>query len=280
MTKELVVYCDESTSKGEYYSNFYGGAVIRAEHIDEIRSALDSRKTELNLHGEIKWQKITHNYLGKYIDLMDLFFDFVADDKIKVRIMFTQNAIQPINLTDEHRENGYFILYYHFLKHAFGFRYAGNHENQTRLRILLDQLPDTREKADRFKAYVGAITKNPQFRSANIVFGNEDIADISSHDHVILQCLDVVLGSMQFRLNNLHLAKPDGKKRRGKRTIAKEILYKAMNARIRRIYPHFNIGISTGTAGDIENRWKHPYRHWLFIPSENEYLPEKTKQKK
>jgi hypothetical protein len=32
--------------------------------------------------------------------------------------------------------------------------------------------------------------------------------------------------------------------------------------------PHFNIGISTGT--DITNRWRHSYRHWLFIPTDRE----------
>lgn len=77
---------------------------------------------------------------------------------------------------------------------------------------------------------------------------------------------------MQFRLNDKHLEKPAGKHRRGKRTVAKEAVYKHISARIRRIYPGFNIGISTGTGGELANRWNHPYRHWLFTPADREIV--------
>ena len=83
---------------------------------------------------------------------------------------------------------------------------------------------------------------------------------------MILQCLDVLLGAMEFRLNEKHKIIPDGKRRRGKRTIAKHKLYKFINRRIREIYPNFNVGESTGLKGDNTNRWKHPYRHWKFRP--------------
>ena len=29
MAKEFIIYADESTNKGEFYSNFYGGALIQ-----------------------------------------------------------------------------------------------------------------------------------------------------------------------------------------------------------------------------------------------------------
>ncbi|MEC5395322.1 hypothetical protein [Bergeyella sp. RCAD1439] len=80
-----------------------------------------------------------------------------------------------------------------------------------------------------------------------------------------MQCLDIVLGSMSFRLNDMHKEKLQGQSRRGKRTIAKEKLYKHINSLIREIRPNFNIGISTGIDGDALNRFSHPYRHWLFI---------------
>ena len=72
---------------------------------------------------------------------------------------------------------------------------------------------------------------------------------------------------MAFRLNNLHKEIPIGEKRRGKRTIAKEKLYKFIHKKICEIRPNFNIGITTGIDGDIYNRFLHPYRHWLFIPN-------------
>jgi hypothetical protein len=103
---------------------------------------------------------------------------------------------------------------------------------------------------------------------------------IRSHDHVLAQCLDVVLGAMAFRLNDRHKEIPKGEKRRGKRTVAKERLYKAILVDIRKLKPGFNIGISTGTAGEADQRWHAPYLHWRFMPSEVEYRGELTKRKK
>lgn len=109
----------------------------------------------------------------------------------------------------------------------------------------------------------------------------DQIAEIDSHEHVLLQCLDVVLGAMQFRLNDKHLEKPDDQRCRGKRTIAKENLYKMINKRIQDLYPfQFNIGISTGKKEGFESLWKDPYRHWMFLPSEREYDESKEKPKK
>jgi len=107
----------------------------------------------------------------------------------------------------------------------------------------------------------------------------EDIAEVRSHDHVILQCMDVVLGSMFFILNDFHLEKPEGSWKRGNRTIAKEKLYKHILRHIRKVYPGFNIGVTTGIAGNPQNRWLHPYRHWLFEPREYELDFSKAKRR-
>jgi hypothetical protein len=268
MPKEYIIYCDESASFGATFSNFYGGALIRSDHIDRVRKLVADKKTDLNLFGEVKWQKITANYQEKYRALMDLFFDLIAEDIIKIRIMFTQNLYLPRNLTEEHREHGYFILYYQFIKHAFGLIYSGDRRDPTRIRLLLDQMPNTAEKCARFQGFVSSLTSNPQFRAAGIRIDPADICHVVSHEHDILQCLDVILGSINFKLNGLHEAIPPGKKRRGKRTRAKEAVYKHMNKRMREIRPGFNVGISTGTDIDLTDRWNHSYRHWRFLPRE------------
>lgn len=279
MSKEYIIHCDESTAKGEFCSNFYGGALVRGEHLEIVRDKLSKKKAELNFHGEIKWDKVTANYLDKYKSLMDHFFDFVEEDVVKIRIMFTQNSNRPKNLTAVHVEETYFILYYEFVKHAFGLAHCNDGNEPIRLRLLLDQLPENNEKADRFRAYICSLEKNRQFREANLILTRNDISDVCSHDHDILQCLDVVMGSMQFRLNLLHKVVPKGSRRRGKRTRAKEALYKHINARIRAIYPGFNVGMSTGTPNGVEDRWRHSYRHWCFVPNDREFDASKTKKR-
>lgn len=275
---EYIIYCDESISNGKYYSDFYGGVLIRSSDLDYVKASIDKRKQELNLLGEIKWTKVTENYLQKYKQVMDLFFDFVKQDKVKVRIMFRQNAQIPINLTKEQIENGYHLLYYQFVKHAFGLRYhAVNPADDTYIRLYFDKLPDTHLQNEAFKAHIYGLQGLASFQKARLKIRLDDIVEINSKDHSIQQCMDIVLGAMAFRLNNMHKEKPVDSRVRGKKTIAKDKLYKHILALIRSTgFPHFNIGISTGIA-DWTDRWNHSYRHWKFIPSE--FKEDKSKYK-
>jgi hypothetical protein len=278
MSLEYIIYTDESEKKGKFYSNFYGGVLVRSPDLQPIIDRLEARKALLNLNQEVKWQKVTENYLEKYESLVDGFFDEVMAGRAKVRVMFTQNQFIPIGLSTDQRRTEYHLLYYQFIKHAFGLRFAGTAGREIHVRLNMDQLPDNREHNAQFKAYLLGLNSNTNFRSAGIRFRSDQIAEVRSHDHVLLQCLDVVLGAMAFRLNDKHKEKPAGKHRRGKRTIAKETLYKYIQTRICQLYPNFNIGETTGKGGDWTNLWLHPYRHWKFVPAEHEIDPTRTKK--
>lgn len=278
MATELVIYTDESDKEGEYFSNFYGGVLVRSRDLATVIAQLEVCKREQNLLQEIKWGKVTANYLDKYIAVMDEFFDIVAADAAKVRIMFTNNQFVPKGLTSEQRQTEYHRLYYQFVKHAFGLRYCtAEVGSPVGVRLNIDQMPTSSEETAQFKSYVEGLNRNPDLRAAGVRFSTQQIAEVRSHDHVLLQCLDIVLGAMAFRLNNKHEEKPPGQRRRGKRTIAKEKLYKHISTRIRQIYPNFNIGESTGRQGDWTNVWRHPYRHWKLIPKDHEHDPSKAK---
>lgn len=205
---------------------------------------------------------MSENYLNKYIEMINLFFSFIKSNKIKIRIMFKQNAYRFDKLSKEKYEKEYQLLYYQFIKHAFGLDYSVENENDSiDLKLYFDQLPDTKEKNDEFKEHI--LHLNEIF-DEHINIKKEDIVEINSKDHVIQQCMDIILGSINFKLNNLDKVKIEGTNKRGRRTIAKEKLYKVILKNIREIYPNFNIGITTGIRGNIKNRWLDPYRHWLF----------------
>ena len=98
----------------------------------------------------------------------------------------------------------------------------------------------------------------------------QDIGEVNSRDHVILQCVDIVLGAMFFRMNKLNEVKDPITGKRGKRTRAKEKLYKLILEEIRMIHPVFNIGVSTGDRGYDYPHWNSPYEHWVFEPKKLE----------
>jgi hypothetical protein len=229
-----------------------------------VKAAIAKKKKDLNLLGEVKWTKITVNYHSKYIELMDFFFDLIKSDQVKIRIMFTQNARRPGRLSGEHHRNQYSILYYHFIRHAFGLIFSPKYDAGVRIRVYPDRLPLNARQVISFKNFVARLSNRSEFRDRKIKFNLQDITEVESHDHDVLQCLDIVLGAMNFRLNKKNKDKPPGSRLRSPKTRAKEKVYKHINDRIRDIYPGFNIGITTGHGGDYANRWNHSYRHWNF----------------
>ena len=267
--REYFVWCDESDIKGKYYSHFYGGVLVKSEDFQEVQTYLRKVCKKLHFFDEIKWHKVSKHYVDKYIEAMDAFFGLVGSGKVKIRIMFTQNAFIPTNITEKHRLDQFFILYYQFIKHAFGFAHSNDTDQDVYLRLYFDYLPDTLKRREVFKEYIKGLQTIRDFQLSRIKIRKQDIAEVDSKRHLLLQMLDVVLGAMCFRLNNKHKEIAKGNKRRGNRTIAKERLYKHINRKIREIKPGFNIGANTGMQDKTEY-WFHPYRHWNFRPSEYE----------
>lgn len=218
-----------------------------------------------------------------YEPLIEEFFDLIAEGIFRMRVMFRQNIHQPINLTQEHSKNEYFILSYLFLKHGFGLCHMPPHPSGVRLRFYLDQLPDqSKEKLAQFRGYISGLSWNSHIRRAGLSIAKEDITQVDSKNHILLQCADVVLGSISFRLNEKHKAIPAGMKRRGKRSVAKERLYKFMLKQIKRVTgkDSSNIGITTGLMTGIQGQWDDPYLHWLFVPEDHLYDKNQGKRHK
>lgn len=283
MALEYIIYCDESSEKGPWFSDFYGGALVTSEHLHEVQTTLENKKKELNFNAEVKWNKVPGNkyYAKKYRDLIECFFDLVAAGKVKIRIMFRQNSVRATHLTSEHHENKFFILYYLFLKQGFGLDCSPVVPGGVRVRIYPDQIPDTKAQIGRFRDFLAQMSNRIPLKQRGITIKREDVTDVVSHDHVILQCLDIVLGAMHFKLNDFDKKKPVGQRLREKRTREKTKLYKLINFRIRQIYPNFNVGVSTARR-DLTSRWSDEYRHWLLMPKAKNrvMVPNSSKRKK
>jgi hypothetical protein len=279
---EYIIFCDESDKYGKYYSNFYGGAIVSSKNYQHVTATLNTKKQDLNLFSEVKWEKITELYKEKYIDLLRCFFTIVASGKVKVRIMFRQNAHISNSLSTVQQANQYYLLYYQFIKNAFGLECLKPlpQTAPVRVRVYVDQIGDTYERIDRFRGFIHALPRNKRFSSARFEIPIDAITEVRSHEHVLLQCVDIVLGSITFRLNDKHLEKLPGTRFRGKRTKAKEDVYKFILNEIRKIHKNFNIGMSTAVMNTAEGRWNTAYSHWNFKSKNGEYDNELTKRGK
>lgn len=214
--KEFILFCDESDRHGKYYSNFYGGVIVGSSQYQRITDRLNNTKADLNLYQEVKWEKVTELYLPKYEELIRVFFEEISRSNLRVRIMFRQNAHLPRGLSREQVDWEYYLLYYQFVKHGFGLEHV---LENIRLRLYFDTFPDTAEKSEQFKGFLLGLTKTKKWQSIDI--NREDITEVHSHNHVILQCLDIVLGAMSFRLNDKHKEFPKGQGGEGKEPLPK-----------------------------------------------------------
>ena len=262
-----MIFCDESLSKGEFYSHFYGGVLVKSRDYNAVNKELEAKKTELNLFGEIKWTKVTAPYLEKYKQMMNLFFAFMGQNKLKMRVMF-QDTKQTLPSQEKARQ--YHLLYYQFIKHAFGLAFHSNNpKRSTNLKLFFDEIPDTRPQNDEFKSHIQYLQELNLFRTAKIRIKVDDIAEIDSHKHVLQQCMDIVLGAMAFHLNNLHQEIPEGATEPGKKTKAKEELFQHILGLIRQVNHDTDFNIYENTQPETgRGRWRVPYRHWKFIPAE------------
>ncbi|TAE02079.1 MAG: hypothetical protein EAZ97_02775 [Bacteroidetes bacterium] len=268
------IWCDESVKNGKLFSDFYGGILVNSKDFETIKTVLEAEFALSKLGTELKWTKINEFQAEGYMHMMDVFFSYIELAQVKVRIMFTENRFQKMLVSKYERENKFHLLYYQFVKHAFGLKFIDHQENSF-LEFFFDKIPDKDEKNEIFKNYIFSLQRLPEFQKAKICIEPDAIAEVESHKHILLQCLDVVLGAMAFRLNKMHLEKPEGSKKRGRRTIAKEKVYKYILQKIKNIYPNFNIGISTGLQANKANLWIGTYRHWRFLPYQWEEIEEK-----
>ena len=278
MPKRYIIFCDESDDRGKFYSNFYGGALIEARQQQSIEAELQAKKDELHIFdGEMKWERISEPYADKYIEFVNCVFDILARGDMKFRIMFTQNRHVPV-LEEYQIGKDYFMLYYQFIKHAFGLQFAVPDGDTASATVLLDDVPRNAKLFKEFRTYLSTLSAFPKWSRAGFSIAYEDITDVDSKKHNILQALDVILGGMQSRLNEKHTRPHPPAKRRGKRSRAKDKVYKVIQRRIFDLYPNFNVGVSTATNDGLHMRFEHPYRHWLFVPSNAKLDNNRTKK--
>ena len=270
------IWCDESDKEGEYYSNFYGGILIGSKDLPRVLKKMEQKVAELDITEEIKWQKVNEHMFSRYLSLVDFIFDLLEVGLIKIRIFFRHNQYVPKYLSREQMRNEYSLLYYQFIKHGFGLAFSNINGKPIHLQIALDELPINEVEKHQFKNYLFKLNEDKRFQDANIKIRKEDILEIDSRTSLPLQMMDLILGAICFRLNEKHRHKLPGTRRRGKRTILKEKLYKQIYFRISQLRKGFNVGVSTGFSV-MEDRWTMPYRHWSFIPKDMEIDKTKTK---
>lgn len=264
------VYADEAwTQENEVlrFHRFYGGAMVRADKRQGIVADLAALRSELGLVGELKWRRVSPTNWERVAFMLDAFLEFVDARDITLRYMWLDRLFYNAGaLTEYHAEYGYYILYYFFLIYGFGLPY---HDlDEVRVEFFPDQLPKDEQKRAEFMTFLR------HCHTANVFKGRSpfriiDVGDVDSRKHVLLQCVDVIIGAVGFRLNRFH-ERLQANRRRAPGTRAKLALYERIRDHLGAIDMAergglaFSVGVSTGTGLDYDARWRNKFRQWNF----------------
>lgn len=248
-----IITSDESVKKGKHYSYFYGGAIIKESEYDDISQILNIYKSNFGLH-ELKRTKISKCNINEYIKVIDLFFTYVLSGKIKVRIMYAPN--DQLNKLPQGQDDAYNKLYYTFLKAGFS---LFNAKENIMLRLLLDELP---EEPIKRKTLKNCIVRNFNDISKNnynkvLIYKNR-IQEANSKTHPILQCVDVIVGTIEFYLNNKN---EEILSTKGQMKL--KIFNHIYNNYIKPLNPNFDFNQSTGYF-KCYKAWISPYKHLVY----------------
>lgn len=250
--KKYIIVCDESKRKGPFFSYFYGGAIVLEEKYEKISTIICDYKAKFGLN-ELKRTKITENNYKQYIEVLDLFFTFVKSGDVRVRVMFAPN--DQLDRLPKEQNATYCKFYNTFIVNAFSIFYAGY---DLKLRLIFDDLPETKNQCALFK---NLLEKKINYETSHInrvQVNHNRIEEVDSRKHVILQCVDVITGLIEFYVNT-----PLAEIESSKRALAKKKVFCSIKKHIEEIHENFEFLDTTSPIWSTKG-WKDSYKHFVY----------------
>lgn len=181
-SKTFNLYCDESCHlENDHQKYMLLSYVSCAYHQVKLHTQqVDSIKKKHNFYGEIKWSNVSNSQYEFYKELIDYFF---ATDLRFRAIVIDKSRINNGTFKQDF-DTFYYKMYYYLLNHNIKSNFAYN--------VYLDIKDDlSAYKVEKLKDILN--TKYGVFRN---------IQNIRSHESMLLQITDVLMGALSYNLNH------------------------------------------------------------------------------
>lgn len=183
------VYCDEAnpdvlTSANPRARYLMIGSLWLPDGLrDEIKSRVSALRERNQAWGEIKWSKVSPNRCNFYVELIDLFFAY--GDSLRFRCIAVDRAQLNQALHDNDSELGFYKFYYQLLHHWI--------LDFNEYRIFCDI------KSNRDPKRLPVLSQCLAY--ANLTSSIQSIQSLPSHEVVLIQLCDLLLGAASSRIN-------------------------------------------------------------------------------
>lgn len=186
---DFEVYCDESnpdvlTSANPRVRHLMIGSLwLPKESRGEIKSRIRMLRQRHQAWGEIKWSKVSPNRGEFYAELIDLFFFY--GDNLRFRCIAVDREELNMALNDGDGELGFYKFYYQLL-HNWILDFNA-------YRIFCDVKSNRDPK--RLSVLERCLTRS------NLSSSIDNIQSLPSHEVVLIQLCDILLGAASSRVN-------------------------------------------------------------------------------
>ena len=184
------VYCDEAnpdvlTSANPRVRHLMIGSLwLPEEFRNEIKSRVQELRQRYEAWGEIKWSKVSPNRCEFYVELVDLFFAY--GNGLRFRCISVDRTQLDMALNDNDGELGFYKFYYQLLHHWI--------LDFNSYRIFCDV------KSNRDPERLPVLERC--LERANLSSSVDDIQSLPSHEVVLIQLCDLLLGAASSRIND------------------------------------------------------------------------------
>lgn len=188
----LNIYCDESCHLENDNSKVMGIAGISCPDYakESIYNDIKSIKQEfnINIHREIKWNKVSKGKIDYYKKLVNYFFD---NDLLRFRgVILPDKQNLNHNKYNQTHDIFYYKMYYYVISYFL--------VESDNINVYID-IKDTcsQNKVDKLKE---VLDNKSKYQDNSI----KKIQQIRSHENSILQLTDLILGAIIYRNRNLN----------------------------------------------------------------------------
>lgn len=184
------VYCDEANPDVLTSENprarylMIGSLWLPVELRDEIKSRVGALRQRHQAWGEIKWSKVSPNRRDFYVELIDLFVSY--GDNLRFRCIAVDRTKLNLALHDNDSELGFYKFYYELLRHWI--------LDFNEYRIFCDVKSNRDPKR---LPVLGRCLSRANHTSS--IVGTQSLP---SHEVVLIQLCDLLLGAASSRMND------------------------------------------------------------------------------
>ncbi|OGF50397.1 MAG: hypothetical protein A2231_02575 [Candidatus Firestonebacteria bacterium RIFOXYA2_FULL_40_8] len=207
------IYSDESRHKNERFMLLGGLWVdevnlkVLEDEVQKLRKKngfVNNNSKHVDFVGELKWCKVSQKYLHVYVELVDLAFDLIFRDIIRINVMLIDTGNSAVIEHSNMKKEGFFKLLYQLYYH--------NCKIPGYYKIYPDSITNPEQEKVNFVTLAGYLNsglKNKfalQVNPIEVPFGGrfvKSITPVNSKLSQAVQIVDVMIGAIGYFQNRL-----------------------------------------------------------------------------